>query len=52
MILGRVTVNVMSTIHHPVLDGRQILLAERLDHRGKPTGGYIIALEAIVAARG
>ena len=52
MILGRVTGNVVSTIHHPIVDGRKLLLAERLDENGKPTGAYIIALDAIGAGRG
>jgi len=52
MILGRVTGNVVSTIHHPIVDGRKLLLAERLDQDGKPTGAYIIALDGIGAGRG
>jgi microcompartment protein CcmK/EutM len=52
VILGRVTGNVVSTIHHPVVDGRKLLLAERLDQDGKPTGGYLIALDGIGAGRG
>ena len=52
MILGRVTGNVVSTIHHPIVDGRKLLLAERLDQYGKPTGGYLIAVDAIGAGRG
>ena len=52
MILGRVTGSVVSTIHHPVVEGRKLLLAERLDARGKPTGGYVIALDAIGAGKG
>lgn len=52
MILGRVTGNVVSTIHHPVVSGRKLLLAERLDHQGKSTGAYIIALDGIGAGRG
>ena len=52
MILGRVTGNVVSTIHHPIVDGRKLLLAERLDQEGKPTGGYIIALDGIGVGRG
>jgi ethanolamine utilization protein EutN len=31
MILARVTGSVVSTIHHPIVDGRKLLLAERLD---------------------
>ena len=52
MILGRVTGSVVSTIHHPVVDGRKLLLAERLDHQGKPTGKYVIAMDGIGAGRG
>ena len=52
MILGRVTGNIVSTIHHPVVNDRKLLLAERLDHEGNPTGGYLIALDAIGAGRG
>lgn len=52
MILGRITGNVVSTIHHPVVDGRKLLLAERLDQEGKPTGGYLIAMDAIGAGMG
>lgn len=52
MILGRVTGSVVSTIHHPVVDGRKLLMADRLDQDGKPTGGYIIALDAIGAGMG
>jgi microcompartment protein CcmK/EutM len=52
VILGRVTGSVVSTIHHPVVDGRKLLLAERLDHQGRPTGGYVIALDGIGAGRG
>ena len=52
MILGRVTGSVVSTIHHSIVDGRKLLLAERLDQNGKPTGGYLIALDGIGAGRG
>ena len=52
MILGRVIGSVVSTIHHPIVDGRKLLLAERLDERRKPTGGYLIALDAIGAGMG
>ena len=52
MILGRVTGSVVSTIHHPVVDGRKLLMADRLDQEGRPTGGYIIALDAIGAGMG
>ncbi len=52
MILGRITGNVVSTIHHPIVEGRKLLVAERLDKNGKPTGGYVIAFDAIGAGYG
>lgn len=52
MILGRITGSVVSTIHHPVVEGQKLLVAERLDATGCPTGGYIIAIDAIGAGKG
>lgn len=52
MILARVTGSVVSTIHHAIVEGRKLLLAERLDQDGKPTGAYLIALDAIGAGKG
>lgn len=52
MILGRITGSVVSTIHHPVVEGQKLLVAERLDPARRPTGGYIIALDAIGAGQG
>jgi len=52
MILGRITGSVVSTIHHPIVEGRKLLLAERLDASGSPMGGYVIAMDAIGAGFG
>ena len=52
MILGRIIGSVVSTIHHPIVEGRKLLVAERLDPTGSPTGGYIIAIDAIGAGQG
>ena len=52
MILGRVIGSVVSTIHHPIVDGRRLLLTERLDENRAPSGGYLIALDAIGAGMG
>ena len=51
MILGRITGSVVSTIHHPVVDGHKLLVAERLDANGRPTSGYVIASDAIGPVR-
>ncbi len=52
MILGRIIGSVVSIIHHPVVEGRKLLVAERLDAAGQVTGGYIIAIDAIGAGQG
>ena len=52
MILARITGSIVSTIHHPIVDGRKLLLAQRLDLAGKPTGGYLISMDAIGAGKG
>ncbi len=52
MILGRIIGSVVSIIHHPVVEGRKLLVAERLDASGQPTGGYIIGIDAIGAGQG
>ena len=52
MIFARITGSVVSTIHHRIVDGRKLLMAERLDLQGKPTGGYVIAMDAIGAGMG
>jgi microcompartment protein CcmK/EutM len=52
MILARITGNVVSTIHHPIVTGRKLLIAERLDEACNPTGAYLIALDAIGAGMG
>ncbi|MCP5039693.1 MAG: EutN/CcmL family microcompartment protein [bacterium] len=51
MILARIIGSVVSTIHHPIVDGRKLLVAERLDASKRPTGGYLIALDAIGAGK-
>jgi microcompartment protein CcmK/EutM len=52
MILGRIIGSVVSTIHHPIVEDRKLLVAERLDANERPTGGYVIALDAIGAGQG
>jgi ethanolamine utilization protein EutN len=52
MILGRITGSVVSTIHHPIVEGHKLLVAELLDASGEASGGYIIAFDAIGAGQG
>lgn len=52
MILGRVTGSIVSTIHHSSMNGKKLLIVDRLDTDGNPTGGYIIAIDTIGAGNG
>lgn len=52
MILGRVTGRITSTIHHASMDHRRLLIVDRLDPDGSPTGGYLIAVDAAGAGYG
>ena len=50
--LARVVGNVVSTINSPALDDRTLLLCDLLDPSGRPSGGYLIAVDAIGAGAG
>jgi len=52
MILARVAGRLHSTIHHPAMAGKKILLLDRLGADGRATGRYIIALDAVGAGAG
>ena len=52
MILGRVSGTVVSTINHPFYDGRTLLLVDRIDPAGNPTGDYLIAVDTVQAGAG
>ena len=52
MKLARVVGNVVSTIQTQALDGRTLLLCDLLDPSGQPSGGYLIAVDAVGAGAG
>ena len=52
MILARVSGNIYSTINHPFYDRRKLLVLDKLDPQGKPTGDYIIAVDSVGAGAG
>jgi ethanolamine utilization protein EutN len=52
MILARVTGRLVSTIHHPGMDGRRLLVLDKLDPDGRPTGAYVIAVDSVGAGAG
>ena len=52
MILGRVAGRITSTIHHPVVEGRKLLVVDRLDLAGEAKGGHLIAIDSVGAGAG
>lgn len=52
MRLGRVSGTVVSTISHPIYDGRRLLMCDLLDATGEDTGGYLICVDAVDAGPG
>jgi microcompartment protein CcmK/EutM len=50
--LGRVVGTVVSTINHPAFDSRTLLLCDLLDPSGRPSGGYLIAVDSVGAGAG
>ena len=52
MILARVAGRVTSTIHHSSMDGRTLLVLDKLGPDGAPAGGYLIAVDAAGAGPG
>ncbi len=52
MIYARVTGRITSTINHPDLDGRKLLVCDKLGSDGEPTGGYVIAVDTVGAGAG
>ena len=52
MYIGKITGTVVATIKNRVFDGRKLLLVDRLDLAGRPTGQYDIAVDAVLAGVG
>lgn len=52
MILGKVSGAIHSTINHKFYDNRKLLVVDKLDLEGKPTGDYLIAVDHIGAGAG
>jgi ethanolamine utilization protein EutN len=52
MKFGRVAGTVVSTISHPIFDGRRLLMCDLLDVAGDDTGGYLICVDSVDAGVG
>ena len=52
MIVGTVTGHIHSTISHAFYQAKPLLLVEREDAAGAPTGAYLIAVDTVGAGVG
>jgi microcompartment protein CcmK/EutM len=52
MFIGQVTGEITATIQHPDFKNRRLLVVDRLDDSGMPTGGYLIAVAVAAADAG
>jgi len=52
MTLGRVIGAIHSTINHPFYDSRTLLVVEKTGPDGRPSGGYVIAVDTVDAGIG
>ena len=52
MILGKVRGEVVATIKHQAYANRRMMLLDRIDPKGQPTGAYLIAIDTVGAGPG
>ncbi len=52
MIIGRISGSINSTINHPFYDNRRLLVVDKLDEQGEPTGDYLIAVDWVGSGAG
>jgi len=52
MMLGIVCGEIYSTINHPVCNGRKLLLVDLTDPEFRPSGKYVIGIDAVGAGPG
>ncbi len=52
MIVGTVTGTIHATIQHGFYAARRLLVVEREDAWGRPTGGYLVAVDSVDAGVG
>ena len=52
MITGIVIGSIHSTIHHPSMSGKRLMMVEKTDAAGAGTGAYLIAVDTVSAGVG
>jgi len=50
--LGRVCGSIHSTINHEFYDNKKLLIVNKLNIKGKPSGKYLIAVDSVGAGAG
>ena len=52
MIIGKITGTIYSTINHKFYDGKKMMIVDKIDADGNPTGKYVIAVDTVEAGIG
>jgi ethanolamine utilization protein EutN len=52
LFIGRIIGEVVSTVHHRDLDGKKLLVVERLTSAGDPAGDSVLAVDSVDAGVG
>jgi len=52
LFLAKIIGEVVSTVKHPSLDGRKLLVIQRLDTERKPVGDSLLAVDSVGAGVG
>ena len=52
MITGLVTGEITATIQHPFYNGKRLMMVDRIDDQGNPTGEQLIAIDSVGAGPG
>ncbi len=52
MIIGRVSGAIHSTINHDFYNNHRLLIVDKLNPDGKPSGNYLIAVDSVGAGAG
>ena len=52
MIIGRVSGTIYSTINHEFYDGKKMMIVDKLNADGIPTGKYLVAVDSVQAGIG
>lgn len=52
MLIGKVVGEITSTINHPIMENRKLLVVDKVTPAGEPTGSYLIAIDTVGAGVG